>query len=71
MSSAWEVTPDDIEYAMKFLGIPGANYDRASEILLDIDCDMVEEAALYYTDFSSQRETAHAEICRQLKEMNL
>lgn len=63
MSTAWEVTAEDIATVLKCHGLP-SDAARADELLSEcfVNDDRVVEAVLYYCDFDQQVVAALSEI---------
>jgi hypothetical protein len=67
MNNAFEITPIDIQTVFKAHG-KELDDNTASDILLDIDADTVEDAALKANEMEQQTKYALEEIERQLFE---
>jgi hypothetical protein len=67
MSFAWEVTEEDVENVLKKHKLQVSD-TTLSELHGSLDCDKIEKAVLYYTDFDDQCNAALKEIEEQLKE---
>lgn len=68
MSSAWEVTTDDLLIVLDRHGVKKTEAEL--EQLLDdvIDADAIEDGVLYYTDMDDQVQSALSDIEDQLME---
>lgn len=74
---AYEATEEDIENVLRSNILSVANSGgklfaaMAAELLADLDHDLIEQAALFGDDLSTQTDYATDEIARQLREMGI
>ncbi len=75
MGLAWEVTAEDVNTALNQMGnISQFNEEReelCDEILIFLDDEEVESAALYGNDIDTQSNYAIEEIKKQIKDLQL
>lgn len=65
MSFAFEITTDDVITAVQRLGV-NISEEKAQDLLLELDLNSVEQAALSELEMDDQIEAAYKEIAAQL-----
>jgi len=65
MSNAWETTSEDVENALKQVGII-VDEDKSEELHEKLDMEAIEEAALWGDEMEEQTDYAYEEIVKQL-----
>lgn len=68
MSTAWEVTVEDIGLVLAAHKIP-ASQEFLEELLDELDCDAIENGVLYYTSMQAQIDSSLDDIENQLMEL--
>lgn len=70
MSSAWEVTDEDVRTVLDRMGM-SSDEGMVERVLSNLDMDAVEKAALHGDDMSDQIDYAYVEIEDQIIGMGL
>ena len=65
MSNAWETTSEDVENALKQVGII-VDEDKSEELHEKLDMEAIEEAAFWGDEMEEQTNYAYEEIVKQL-----